>query len=226
MASERAAHDSRATETPPPPLELPLPGPRVHSAFPAWGRARFLNETWARADLAIPRFYFFPPQCRLALGPEWGPPAGCGGRVSPRVDANRSLPLSLFKGCSLFAGRQSRFAASRPDARGEGTLSTPPESGRGVSPELRVAISLGAAPSFVWGWGPGRRSPENLCVAGDGGGAERRKRAFPQVVLQIFKGTWRGGGELPSCTLTQAPANGGWGAGLGWCSLPPSGPFH
>lgn len=51
VALERAAHGSRATETPPSPGSPVCP--RVHSAFPAWGRARLLNESQPRAGLAV-----------------------------------------------------------------------------------------------------------------------------------------------------------------------------
>lgn len=86
VAPERAAHDSRATETRH--LRAPLPCPRVHSAFPAWGRARLLNETPARADIAIPLapvlFYFSSP-VPVRAGPEWGWPTAAA--AFPLVDA-------------------------------------------------------------------------------------------------------------------------------------------
>lgn len=110
------------------------------------------------------------------------------------------------------------------------------------APELFCSLSArGAGRGYpictrrIWAWGlsgapggnqPGRGAqlrlgmvsgapvPENLYGAGVGGGAERRERAFPQLVLQTFKGTWGGGGKLPFCTLAQAPADGG-GEG-GW----------
>ena len=170
-------------------------------------------------DSAIPcfRFYFFPPQCRLALGPEWGPPAGCGGRISPRVDTNRSRPLSLFKGCSLFARRQSCFAASRPEARGEGTLSAPPESGRGVSPEPRVGISRAAAPSFACGWCPGHRSRKTSTVLGLEGARRGGKVPSHNLFCKPLKGRGVGVGNCPSAHSQKAtaPADGGGEGGWG-----------
>lgn len=81
-----------------PPSQLPLPCPRVHSAFPAWGRARLLNETPARADLAAllaPVLCFiFPPQCRLALGPEWGRPAAAAAFPPGRRHRSHRCPFS------------------------------------------------------------------------------------------------------------------------------------
>lgn len=91
VAPERAAHGSRATET------SPSPGspvcPRVHSAFPAWGRARLLNESRPRAGLAVQfcsalhLFFFFPLRLRLVRS-EWGRPVGCLRLRFSWVDAN------------------------------------------------------------------------------------------------------------------------------------------
>lgn len=85
VAPERAAHGSRATET------SPSPGspvcPRVHSAFPAWGRARLLNEGRPRAGLAVQFFsalhlIFFPP-LEIQVGVIRVGPAGCCDCGSP-----------------------------------------------------------------------------------------------------------------------------------------------
>lgn len=221
---------------PRPPHQLPLPCPRVHSAFPTWGRARLLNETWAGADLAIPLAplfcFIFLPQCRLAPGPERGRPAAAA--VFPPVDATaadavpfqrmpapRRAPEMFYSRSARGAGRGypipiPRVCVGLSGALGGNQLSCLNQARSGGAGARRL--------SFVWGRvrgaAPGKTFPR-LAVEG----AERRGRAFLQLVLQTFKGTWGGGGELPSGTFTQAPAVAGEGW-LGRRSFPLSGGFH
>ncbi|CAI9162636.1 unnamed protein product [Rangifer tarandus platyrhynchus] len=153
--------------------EYPTP-PSPRRPRPAPGRPR------SRCSRASARA--LSPSRRVSLGersaaPGWAaggetrePRQGPGHRA-PAQPAAGEAAAGAYRakrrgGCSLFAGRQSCFAVSRPEARGEGTLSAPPESGRGVSPEPRVGISRAAAPSFVWGWCPGYRSRKTSTVLG------------------------------------------------------------
>lgn len=162
VAPERAAHGSRATETPPSPGSPVCP--RVHSAFPAWGRARLLNESQPRAGLAVQFSSALHLNFFFLSGSGWcWDPSGAGWLLRLRfcVDATADAADVPFQRMPALRRVPEMFSAVPPEARVGGSLPqplSPPGSLQGTRWESallpRPAPLVGAPRS---GMGKGRR---------------------------------------------------------------------
>lgn len=181
VGPERAAHDSRASETPPQPTAPPSP---VHVSIPhsqpGGARGSLMRlEPRQTSRFRSPLFYvlFFLP----IVGSRWGPSGA--GRLRwlhfPRGRRHRSHRCPFSK--ALLARRRRCFTAALPEARVGGTLLPPPESVRGSRGHC-VGIDRAAAPSpsaarelagsAPFGMDPGRSWGKTRPLLGVGGGEE------------------------------------------------------
>lgn len=149
-------------------------------------------------------------------------PAGCGGCISPGVDATaatdvpferkhlpRQAPAVLYSGSAGGAGRGHPTPTPRVCAGLSGPLGGNRPSCRAQPLRRAGARRL----SSVWD-GTGAQLGKNPSAAGGGGWRGGDMPSY-RLFCKPLKGPGVGVGNCPSCTLTQAPADEGEGS-LGW----------